>query len=378
VHYSLTSEERHLRSSLRTFLAGRVPVSAYEAIGEQDLGFDDTLWADLVASGWLDLPAMGAMDDGSDWPAAGVHMAEEFGRTLVPAPVELVGGFLLPLLREVGSGAFGLDLDADPFRLEVPAVCVLPLVPLVFETTPVASSAPKIVATADVITVSGRWAAIEFAASARQLFLPIELPEGWALARVFLNAEGVAVDPVSTIDPGRPCGTITLSEVEVGRPDVLLFGGDGRPMEGLLREALLSYFLVLDGKAVGAAEILLERTITYVTDRTQFGVPIGSFQAVKHRVADMATAIESARSLASYTAWQVAQRHEDRIEAVLSSRLYSADAYRRVCESAIQCHGGMGFTWEVGLHRWYRSAAFDAAIAGVSTADLARLLGRAA
>ena len=95
-------------------------------------------------------------------------------------------------------------------------------------------------------------------------------------------------------------------------------------------------------------------------------------------MADIATVIESSRSLASYTAWQVSRGDADATEAVLASRLHCADAYRRACELAIQCHGGMGFTWEVGLHVWYRSATYDAAVAGLTMADLARVLGGAA
>lgn len=374
MRYTLTGDERNLRSSLRTFLSDSVPPTEYESICERGDGFDAQLWKRLAASGWLDLHEMASMDDeGSAWPIAGVHMAEEFGGHLVPAPVELVAGFLFPVLRQLEPGAFGLNLDDDVFADELPAVCVGPLLPLVYPGRP-ASPLDELTAdeSAEGITVSGRIPAVQFAASAGSMFLPVEIGADWALARIRLNALGVSVEPGATIDPGRPAGTVTLSGVVVPREDLSIASAD------ILADALLSYLLFLDGKAIGASEMLLKRTIAYVTERQQFGVPIGSFQAVKHKVAEMATAIEAARSLASYTAWQVAQRHDDRAEAVLSSRLNAADAYRRVCELAIQCHGGMGFTWEVGLHWWYQSSFFDAAVTDLTMADLSRVLGRTA
>ncbi|MDB5876452.1 MAG: Isovaleryl-CoA dehydrogenase [Ramlibacter sp.] len=377
MRYTLTDDERGLRSSLRSFLSHSSPADKYEAICERDDGFDQELWSRLAASGWLDLHAMSLMgSDGSAWPIAGVHMAEEFGRHLVPAPVELVAGFLLPVLRSLEPGALGVNLD-DGVTEDLWTVHLRPLLQLVYPQVRPSSDRPTVERTEDGLVVSGQFPAVQFAASAESMFLPVELGDEWALVRVRLGAEGVLIEAGRTVDPGRTCATVTLSAVVVPAQDVALVDADGRPVVDVLATELLSYLLFLDGKAVGASEALLERTVRYVTDRKQFGVPIGSFQAVKHRVAEMATMIESARSLASYTAWRVSQRHDDRVEATLASRLHSADVYRRVCESAIQCHGGMGFTWEVGLHFWYQSAVFDAGATDLALADLARVLGGA-
>jgi acyl-CoA dehydrogenase len=257
-------------------------------------------------------------------------------------------------------------------------VCVAPLVPLVYPGLDRRREGLVVEERDSAVVLSGELATVQFAGSASSLFVPLELADGWALARVDLTAEGVRLQRVSTVDPGRASAHVTLAAVEVGADDIVRQTGDGSSLTGPLIEAFLSYLLFLDGKAVGACELLLERTVAYVREREQFGVPIGSFQAVKHKVADMATAIESSRSLASYTAWQASRRDAGSAVAVLASRLHCADAYRRVCELAIQCHGGMGFTWEVGLHVWYRSATHDAAVAGLTLADLARVLDRGA
>jgi acyl-CoA dehydrogenase len=378
VRYTLTADELDLRSSLRSFLSALVPAGDYERICETDEGFDRDVWTRLASQGWLDLHAMSAETGGSAWPIAGVIMAEEYGRTLVPAPVELVAGFLLPLLGKLAPGSFGLDLEDAVFVDEVPAVCVDPLLPLVYRARPGRRAGLVIEEQDGRVRLTGELPAVQFAGVASSLFLPVVLSTGWALARVDLGADEVRVAAGGTVDPGRSTGSVTVTALEIPAADLVRHAADGSSLEGPLTEALLSYLLFLDGKAIGACEVMLERTVAYVRAREQFGVAIGSFQAVKHKVADIATAIESSRSLASFTAWQVAQRHADSAEAVLASRLHCADAYRRVCELAIQCHGGMGFTWEVGLHFWYRSATHDSAVADVTLGDLARVLGGAA
>jgi len=375
VRYTLTFEERQMQVSLREFLAGGLDLAGYEAICATETGFDAACWNRLAGSGWLDVVAMtGDEGEVSAWPISGVFMAEEYGRTLLPAPVELVSGFLLPILHRLDG--FGPTLTAPTFVDDLPAVAAAPALSLLHGGAP----APDVTARREpdgAVTLTGRLSAVAFGASARWLYLPAFDGTTWIFARVPLDQLGVSVIATTSVDPGRRTATITLADVPVGAEHLANAGRAGEPIADLLRDAAISYLLFLDGKAVGAAQSLLERTVSYVAQRHQFGVPIGSFQALKHRIADMATAVESARSLASYTAWKVSQGHTDRVEAVLASRIHCAEAYRTVCESAIQCHGGMGFTWEQGLHWWYKSALFDAATDAVRLADLARLLHKA-
>ena len=373
MHYTPSADERDLRASLRAFLISQLPPSAYAEICDQATGFDAGVWSRLADSGWLDLHEISSMEGASAWPSAGVLMAEEFGRTLVPAPVELVAGFLLPVLHRLGSKPFGLNLDEKVFADAVPAVCVTPLLGLVYPHRAPTDLVVSVAANG-AVTLSGRLSNVQFAASACSMYLPVVSGADWMLLRVTLSAPGATVAAVKTIDPGRTAATVTLDEVVVPASDVVRVDAGGDSVRDVLAGGLLSYLLFLDGKATGASEALLERTLAYVVEREQFGVPIGSFQAVKHKIAEMATAVEAARSLAAYTAWQVEQLHEDRAEAVLASRLHAAEVYRRVCEMAIQCHGGMGFTWEVGLHFWYQSAFFDAAVSDLTMVDLTHVL----
>jgi alkylation response protein AidB-like acyl-CoA dehydrogenase len=367
MRFTPTDDERHAREALRGFLGDTIGEQRYEQICAHSSGTDAALWKSLASSGWLDLVSM-ADDEGSEissWPIGGTVLAEEFGRTLVPLPVELVAGWLLPVLRSCEAAWAS---DAAELADGLPAVSLSLL------SGPPAVTL-RVHAASDGIVLDGELRGVQFGAAADVLYLPLALPDGdWVLARVPLDQAGISTVATITVDPGRRCATVVFADVPVPAVDLVRTSRDGAPLETTLRRALLSYYLVLDGKAIGAAQAMLERTVRYVEQRTQFGVPIGSFQAIKHRVADMATAIETARALAGYTAWQVARGSADCDRHVLASRLYCADMFRAVCESAIQCHGGMGFTWEQGLHYWYKSSLFDAAADGVETKTLARLL----
>ena len=106
----------------------------------------------------------------------------------------------------------------------------------------------------------------------------------------------------------------------------------------------------------GLAARVLDDAVAYAGQRTQFGKPIGSFQAIKHRCADMAVSLEGARSAAYYAAWAVAEDSPGLEQAVSMAKAFCGDTSRFVCREAIQIHGGIGFTWDLGLHLWVRRA----------------------
>ena len=106
----------------------------------------------------------------------------------------------------------------------------------------------------------------------------------------------------------------------------------------------------------GIAGRMLDIAVAYASERTQFGKPIGSFQAIKHRCADMAVSADAARTAAYYAGWAIAEDAVDRIRACSIAKSFCGDAARFVCNEAIQVHGGMGFTWELGLHHYLRRA----------------------
>jgi alkylation response protein AidB-like acyl-CoA dehydrogenase len=113
---------------------------------------------------------------------------------------------------------------------------------------------------------------------------------------------------------------------------------------------------LLAAQLLGLADGALDLAVEYAKLRQQFGQPIGSFQAIKHRCADMAVAVDTSRSAAYYASWAMAEDSDDRAKAVSMAKSFCGDASRFVCNEGIQIHGGIGFTWELGLHFYLRRA----------------------
>jgi alkylation response protein AidB-like acyl-CoA dehydrogenase len=161
-----------------------------------------------------------------------------------------------------------------------------------------------------------------------------------------------AVDRVLTADGGVEAQGETLPTVDETRPLGRLASGGG-DVEGDVRLRLLAG---LAAEAVGVAQKALELGVAYVADREQFGKKIGTYQAVSHPLADTYVETEMARSLAYWAAWAIAAEDEQAPVAAASAKSFCAETAVRACERAIQVHGGIGFTWEHDLHRYYKRA----------------------
>lgn len=175
-----------------------------------------------------------------------------------------------------------------------------------------------------------------------------------------VHPEG-AVEDVEAIDPRRSHGLV------LGSP------ARGEPLAGDVRPSLDRAAVVVAAELVGLCRRALDLTVAYVKERTQFGVPVGSFQAVQHVAAEMLRATESAATVTHYAAW-VADREPARLAGAAALAKASASAAgRTVTAAAIQLHGGIGFTWEADLHWLYKRAQVDSAYLGGSGYHQARL-----
>lgn len=190
-------------------------------------------------------------------------------------------------------------------------------------------------------------------AAQAQLFAVVaQSGSGPAVYLVPADAAGVSVRLHEDIDPTCAHGEVRFDGVDLSG-DALV--GPANPARAAARlfdgGAALSSCLLL-----GIAARMLATAVDYARTRVQFGQAIGSFQAIKHRCADMAVAVESARSATYYGVWAFAEDAADRARAVSMAKAYAGDVARHVCNETIQVHGGMGFTWELGLHRYLRRA----------------------
>lgn len=175
---------------------------------------------------------------------------------------------------------------------------------------------------------------------------------GPAVYLVSAEAEGISVRLHEDIDPTCAMGEVTFSDVALGSAAPV---GLANPAGAVARlfdaGAVLSALLHL-----GIASQMLVKAVEYAGTREQFGQAIGSFQSIKHRCADMAVAVEAARSATYYGVWAFCEDAPDRARAVSMAKAYAGEVARHVCNETIQVHGGMGFTWELGLHRFLRRA----------------------
>lgn len=193
---------------------------------------------------------------------------------------------------------------------------------------------------------------------------------GPAVYLVPADASGVSIRRHDDIDPTCALCEVTFTDVALDA-DALV--GPASPARAAARlfdggAAVLACLLT------GIAGRMVATAVEYARTREQFGQAIGSFQAIKHRCADMAVALEAARSAAYYGIWALSEDAPDRTRAVSMAKAYAGEVARHVCNETIQVHGGMGFTWELGLHRFLRRAKVIEHAFGASTWHNERVL----
>jgi alkylation response protein AidB-like acyl-CoA dehydrogenase len=181
-------------------------------------------------------------------------------------------------------------------------------------------------------------------------------------ARVCARKE-VVVEPVDSIDPTRPAARVSAASQA------------GEPLEGDARGGLDRALVAIASELVGVCERALTMTVAYVKERKQFGVPVGSYQAVSHRCAQMLLDTEKARSLTAFAAWAADADPQRLGETAAMAKAAASEAGVEVTSSAIQAHGGIGFTWEADVHWLYKRALVDASLLGAAKRQRAHLAG---
>jgi len=163
----------------------------------------------------------------------------------------------------------------------------------------------------------------------------------------------VSTTLLKTMDQTRKLCEVRLDKVQVGAEAIL--GTLGKGWDALSR-ILDRGKVALCAEMCGGARKVLDMTVDYAKVREQFGRPIGSFQAIQHKCANMLVQVESAKSAMYYAAWAVANDVPDAALAAAMAKAYCSDAYRQVTAEGIQVHGGIGFTWEHDLHLYFKRA----------------------
>ncbi len=339
--YAFTEEQQALRAAVRKFCADNFNEDIVRRLMESEPRYDRAVWRRLGS----ELGVLGMAVPESDGGVGGslVDQAvavEEFGATLACGPLFGTVYLAIPALVACPAG------DA---RDELLAALVDGERTAAFEPEPVSAAAG---------TLTGTAARVVDADAADVLLIAATGSDGVGLYAVDLTGPGVQRTPLVTMDLTRPQARIALD----GAPATLLAGPD--EAERVITHALQVGAALLAVEQVGAAQHLLDLSVEYAKSRLQFGRQIGSFQAIKHKLADMMVDAEHARSTAYHAVWALADASDDPALAASIAQATCSQAFSRIAADAIQVHGGIGFTWEHQAHLYFKRAATDAALLG--------------
>jgi acyl-CoA dehydrogenase len=341
--FTIGEEERALRDGLAAVLGGtrarRVDAPEPE------------LLRDVAAGGWLGLALPDPEDPQRSIGFRLAYLCEEIGAQLYPAPLSFLTALVIPFLATT-PGAQKLPTARAAIDGESIATMVLPDAGAPFASrwthVSIVSEEPG---RAHVRGVAHGVIGAEYADC---ILLPLERPDGTLSVAALSPADEIvrAVDD-DTLDLTRRSQAVTI---DGWLEDRSFAGGSSHDHRPRIEPLIAAYCLALDGESVGAASALLKRTVGFTSNRRQFGVPVGSFQAIKHQLADCFARIELTRSMLYRIAAELDAREENSAQDIAYSRMATADMYRFVAERCIQCHGAVGVTWEEGLHLFYRQA----------------------
>ena len=370
MYFDLTDEQGAIRSTAREFLAARYKSERIRELAESDRGFETSDWEEMAELGWpgLALP--------EEWGGQGLGIVElavlfeEMGYALVPSPLlsSTVAGLALAAngsdelkerwLRPLAAGeARGSDEQKDRWLRPLAAGEARGTVALFDAGTAAAIGGFAMEAKADGegVVLDGEKALV-MDADAADFFL-VATADGRRHI-VERDAEGVRVAVEPSIDLTRRLYAVRFDGVRVA-PEATLDGAQEDYLPVLWRACV-----AIAAESTGIAQRTMEMAVEYAKDRKQFGRPIGSYQAVSHRCAQMLLETENSRSAVYGAAWAADAAPESLPLAASMAKAYASDAGWRVPDASIQVHGGIGFTWEHDLHFFLKRGKANAATFG--------------
>ncbi|HUC07459.1 MAG TPA: acyl-CoA dehydrogenase family protein [Solirubrobacterales bacterium] len=351
MYFDLNDEQQAIKATAHDFLAARYKSDRIRALAESENGFEQSDWDEMAELGWTGL----ALPE--EWGGQGLGIVElavlfeEMGYALAPSPLfsNTIAGLALSLcgsddqrerlLRPLAEG----KLRGTPalWDAEGPAE--------------IGSSSMEPRLDGDGIVLDGEKVLVMDAAAAD--FFLVATSDGRRHV-VERGADGVTVAPATSIDTTRRLYAVRFDGVRVGAEDSLPAAGDDY-------YAVFNRLCVaLAAESTGIAQRTMEMAVSYAKDRHQFGRPIGAYQAVSHRCAQMLLETENARSAVYGAAWAADAEPDSLPTAASMAKAYASDAGWRVPDASIQVHGGIGFTWEHDLHFFLKRGKANAAMFG--------------
>lgn len=339
--FAFSEEQEMLRSSARDLLGDRSAPERVAELADSAEGWDPSTWQQIIELGWIGLSVpeerggsgMGFLDE--------AVLFEETGRALYPGP------FLSTVA--LAQPALGASMDGFSSALEAGGAATLAWA----EPAGVTSLAEL-----DGVKTEANGSGVGWKLAGEKVLVP-DLALAPSVVVVARSADGLGLWLIErpdgfktqrTMDGTRRFGRLELDDTS-GK--LLVAPGEA---DDVLEQIRLRALAGLALEAVGVAQFALDSAVAYVKERKQFDKPIGTYQAVSHQVADTYADTELARSLAYWAAWCVAEGDRQAATSAAAAKAFAAEAAAKACERSIQVHGGIGFTYEHILHRYYRRA----------------------
>ncbi len=379
MQFAHSEEQLAIREAARAFLAEHASPERVRATLDLPGGYDRRLWRQMAGElGWAGLAIPERFGGaGLGWVELCI-LQEEQGRRLVASPFFSTVALAASLVAEAGTPAqcaehlgriaagrtqIACALTGSEGRAGVDGVTV--------ELSAAAGGGLALSGTSDFVI---------HADTADLLLVLARSPgsagdDGLSVVVIAADSPGVTITPHVMLDLTRPMSRLRLDAVAVTGDALLgVHGSAGAAVRNALQRAQVA----LAAEALGGAERVLEMSVEYVKQREQFGRPVGSFQAIKHRLADMMVEVEAARSASWYAACVADEKAAELAEAAAIAKSYCCDAFYDCAANAIQLHGGVGFTWEHEAHLYFKRARASATLLGSPAwqrEQLVRVLG---
>jgi alkylation response protein AidB-like acyl-CoA dehydrogenase len=348
VDFELTEEQAALREVSRSMLAANCPPQRVRSLASAGNDIDDKLWQRAAELGWMGLAVPVEHDGAGQGLVELCLVAEEIGRAAAPGAFIDSALIALALAR---SGREGL----------VPGMAGGHLKASWAHHGSVAGSYDG-----GEFVLSGRATAVQAAAAANWLLVTAACDNGRRL--VLLEKTRASIERRRTLDETRRWYDVVLEGVRV-RP-MAVVTADEAEIQWLIDAAAV----LTAADALGVGERLLDMTVGYVKVREQFGRPLGSFQSVKHKVADMLTTLKGARAATYYAAMALDAGVSGATVASSAAKAFTGEGIATLAGEALQTHGGIGFTWEHDLHLYLRRAKVDEMLYGAAAEHHERLV----
>jgi alkylation response protein AidB-like acyl-CoA dehydrogenase len=341
MNFEFSDDQQAIKRTARDFLAARYPLAEVRRLAEDERGFTDEQWQQLVELGWSGVIVPEERGGLGLGVVELIVIAEEMGYALAPSPWFSTTCATLMLI------AAGTDAQQERWLGPAAEGEARGTLAVWDEGAGWAPDHSEAELSSDG-TISCTKIAVPDAAWADFLIVSGADRRHYLVER---EADGVAIEPETAIDPTRKLFRVKLD------------GAAAEPIDGTPEQVAAAYatiVTILAAENVGAGQRAMEMAVEYAKDRSQFDRPIGSFQAVSHRCAQMLLEVEGARSLSYWAAWALDHEPASGPQAASMAKAYAGDAGFRVSASSLQVHGGIGFTYEHDLHFFLKRAHANA------------------